>query len=211
MEFFERYNLIDLIIIGMLFITLILGIWKGFIRSLTGLASLVLGVVLAVKYYPAVEPYLGKISSLDPHISMILSMVIIFIAVQVVFVVIRRVLDALLDLTRLSWLDRVFGAAMGLVAGFLVVAAAVEVMLLGIPEWPLLKESRLARPVDQLARGALQYVPKSARDQLQALISKWQGTGEGLTAQSPKQMTPPKGPPSVPPQTSPTMPREHRK
>ena len=117
------------------------------------------------------------------------------------------VLDALLDLTRLSWLDRVFGAAMGLVAGFLVVAAAVEVMLLGIPEWPLLKESRLARPVDQLARGALQYVPKSARDHLQVLISKWQGTEEGTAAQSPRQVTAPKSPPFVPPQTSTRIPR----
>jgi membrane protein required for colicin V production len=211
MEFFERYNLIDLFIIGTLLITLTLGIWKGFIRSLTGLASLVFGVVLAMKYYSVVEPYLGKISSLDPHISMILSMVIVFIAVQVVFVVIRRVLDALLDLTRLSWLDRIFGAAMGLVAGFLVVAATVEVMLLGIPEWPLVKESRLARPVDQLAREALQYVPKSARDQVQALISKWKGTRESVPSQSPRQVIAPKGPPIVPPQTSPTMPREDPK
>jgi membrane protein required for colicin V production len=211
MEFFERYNLIDLFIIGTLLITLTLGIWKGFVRSLTGLASLVLGVVLAMKYYPAVEPYLGKISSLDPHISMILSMIIIFIAVQIVFIAIRRLLDALLDLTRLSWLDRVFGAAMGLVAGFLVVAATVEVMLLGIPEWPLLKESRLARPVDQLAREALQYVPKSARDQVQALISKWKGTRESLSSHSPRQVTAPKGPPIVPTKTSPIMPREDPK
>ena len=66
-----------------------------------------------------VEPYLNKISSLDRHVSMILSMIIVFIGVQVVFVAIGHIMDVLPDLTRLTWLDRVLGGTMGLVAGFL--------------------------------------------------------------------------------------------
>jgi len=179
MKFLEAYNLIDIFIVVVLLITLILGIWKGFLRSLAGLASLVIGVVLATRYYPVVEPYLGRISSLDPQISMILSMVIIFVAVQAVFVVIRRILDALIDVTRLGWLDRTFGALIGLGAGFLVVSAVVELLLLGFPEWPMLRDSKLVRPVDQLARKAVTLAPKSAQDQLQSLIEKLKGTPGG--------------------------------
>lgn len=179
MKFLEAYNLIDIFIVVVLSITLILGIWKGFLRSLAGLASLVVGVVLAARYYPVVEPYLGKISSLDPQISMILSMVIIFVAVQAVFVVIRRILDALIDVTRLGWLDRTLGALIGLGAGFLVISAVVEMLLFGFPEWPMLRDSKLVRPVDQLARKAVTLAPKGAQDQLQSLIEKLKGTPGG--------------------------------
>ena len=106
MKFIETYNLIDLFIMSTLMVTLILGLWKGFIRSLTAVAGLVIGIGAAAKYHPEVAPYLGKISSLDPNISKMLSMIIVFIAVQVLFVVLRRILAKLIDVTRLSWLDQ---------------------------------------------------------------------------------------------------------
>jgi len=200
MNAIDTYNFIDLFVLGTLAIAAILGIWKGFIRSLAALASLVLGVVCALRYYRSVEPYLGKISSLDPHISMILSMVIIFIAVQGLFVVLRRLLDALLDLTRLGWLDRVFGAAMGAVGGFIVVVAVVEALLVGIPDWPVVKESKLARPVDDAARRAMQYAPRSWTDQMQAFLDQWKGM-QGISAAQPPagRPVPARGPAAVPP------------
>jgi membrane protein required for colicin V production len=194
MKYAEGYNLIDLVIIALLLMGLILGTWKGFLRTLTALASLVVGVVAAFKYYTKVEPYLTKISALDPHISMILSMVIIFIAVQALFVVVRFILDALIDLTHLSWLDRIFGAAMGLAAGFLVAATGVEVVLAGVPEWPMVKESKLAPAVHEAATKGYERSPQSVKDQLQALLSKWQGTTESSSLKGPAKGEPPKGP-----------------
>jgi membrane protein required for colicin V production len=173
MKFLESYNPIDLFIMGTLLVTFVLGLWKGFLRSLSALAGLVVGVVAALKYYPVVEPYLKKISSLDPHISIALAMIIIFVAVQAVFVLIRRALEALLSVTRLGWLDRIFGSAMGVAAGLLIVAAAVQVLLIVLPEWPTVKASRLVQPLNGLTEMALTYAPKQARDQLQALITKW--------------------------------------
>ena len=199
MNVIEAYNAIDLFIMGTLLVTLILGIWKGFVRSLTALASLVAGVVLAIKYYPAAQAYLNKISTLDPQISMILAMVIIFIAVQIVFVVIRKILEALIDLTRLSWLDRIFGAAMGIAAGMLVVAAAVQAMLIGIPDWPLVKTSKLIKPVDQLTGKAVTYAPKQVTDQWQSIMTKWKGTQELAQPTPQRQATPSPKAPAAPP------------
>jgi membrane protein required for colicin V production len=175
MQLIDSYNLVDMFIMGTLLISLILGIWKGFVRSLTALASLVLGVLLALKYYPSVVQYLDKISKLDPQISMIIAMVIIFILVQIIFLIIRRVLDFLLDLTRLTWLDRILGAIMGIVAGLIIVAAGVQILLIGVPDWPIVKTSKLVIPIDRLTAKALLYAPKDARDQWQAFISKWKG------------------------------------
>lgn len=195
----ESYNLIDLFILGTLLITLILGTWKGFVRSLTALASLVLGVAAAVKYHTLAQPYLSKVSSLDPQISAILSMVIIFILVQIVFVGIRWILDALLDLTKLSWLDRIFGAAMGFGAGFLIVAAAVQGIMIGLPDWPLVKTSKLVGPVDQLSVKAMNYAPKQAKDHIQAVIAKWKGSQEPASVAPQREANSSQRPPSVPP------------
>lgn len=200
MTFIESYNLIDLFILGTLLMTLILGVWKGFIRSLTALASLVVGVIAALRYNSVAQPYLSKVSSLDPQIASILSMVVIFILVQIVFVAIRWILAALLDLTRLSWLDRIFGAAMGLAAGFLIVAAGVQALLIGIPDWPLVKTSKLIGPVDQLAVKGMNYAPKQARDQVQSVITKWKGIQEPGSAVAQRDAVPlQKAAPSAPP------------
>jgi len=178
MKYIEAYNLVDLFIMGTLLVTLVFGIWKGFVRSLTALASVVIGVLFAAKYNSLVQPYLNKISSLDPHISTILSMVIVFVAVQAVFVVIRRILDALIDLTRLSWLDRCLGAVMGAVAGFLLVACTVQAILIGIPDWPVVKTSKLMPPVHSLTDEVLARSPKPVRDQVHSFLTKWKGTPE---------------------------------
>jgi membrane protein required for colicin V production len=175
MQLIDNYNLVDILIMGTLLISLILGIWKGFARSLTALASLVLGVLLALKYYPSVVQYLDKISKLDPQISMILAMVIIFILVQIVFLIIRRILDFLLDLTRLTWLDRILGAVMGTVAGLVIVAAGVQVLLMVVPDWPVVKTSKGVILIDRLTSQALPYAPKDARDQWETFKSKLKG------------------------------------
>ncbi|MBM3299843.1 MAG: CvpA family protein, partial [Deltaproteobacteria bacterium] len=151
MKSLEAYNFIDVFIVGALLVTLILGLWKGFIRSLTAVAGLVIGVVAAVRYYPLVQPYLAKVSSLDPNISMILSMVGVFILVQAFFVLIRRGLAVLIDVTKLSWLDRVLGGAMGSCAGLMIVAATVHAVLLTVPDWPVVGSSRLIKPVNVLS------------------------------------------------------------
>jgi membrane protein required for colicin V production len=184
----DMYNPIDIIILAIVSMGFILGIWKGFVRSLTALASLAFGVVLAVKYYPTVEPYLGKVSSLEPHLAMAISMILIFIAVQVVFVLIRRVLAAIVDVTNLSWLDRVLGALMGVFSASLVVAAGVQVILVGMPESKVVKESRLVKPVDQLAKRGVEYLPPSSKKQLQSLAQKWK------KEQSPKGFQPTQSP-----------------
>jgi membrane protein required for colicin V production len=195
----ESYNLIDLAIVCVILLAFIFGTWKGFIRSLTAWDGLALGVVLAGKYYGLVAPYLNKISSLDRHVSMILSMILIFVGVQVVFVAIRYLMDVLLDLTRLTWLDRALGGAMGLAAGFLIVAASVQALLVGVPEWPPVKTSKLVRPVDQITGQALKHAPEQVREQAQALIAKLKGFSETSPQSGQKPGSPAPKPPAASP------------
>ncbi len=178
MQFIEAYNPVDLFIITTILISLILGLWKGFVRSLTALTGLVLGFVIAGKYYPEVQVYLYKISSLNPQIAMIISMLALFVMVQAAFVLIRKLLDTLIDITRLGWLDRVLGALMGASTGLVFIAVTVQALILTAPEWPSVKNSNLIQVVDSLTIKAMDYAPQQAKDQVNAMVNKWRGFGE---------------------------------
>ena len=194
MEIVQGYNIIDLCIALILLVGLILGIWKGFVRSITALASVVLGVLAAVKYYPAVEPYLGKISKLDPQISMILSMVIIFILIQIAFVLLRLLLEAAIDVTQLGWLDRTFGAIMGLLAATILIVVAVQGLMLGMPEEAVVKKSKLVPIANRIGAKMLEYMPHGMKQQLDKSIKEWKGPKETTKSGADKKSAPPKTP-----------------
>ncbi|MGB9617089.1 MAG: CvpA family protein [Desulfomonilaceae bacterium] len=175
MEQLEQYNLIDMFVAVTLVVAFLLGLWKGFARTLAAVAGVGIGILAASRYHGSVEPYLSRISSLDPYICTILSMIILFIAVQAVFVLIRKGLDLLLDFTRLGWLDRILGAGLGVGAGFLFVATTVQLLVLAAPEWPAIKTSKLIPPIEQASRAALSRVPPSIRAPFQSLTTKWKG------------------------------------
>ncbi len=175
MKFIEAYNPVDLFILTTVLISLILGLWKGFVRSLTALAGLVIGIVVAGKYYPDVQVYIYKVSSLNPQIAMVISMLALFVFVQAIFVLIRKMMDTLIDITRLGWLDRVMGALMGASTGLVMVAAVVQLLVLTAPEWPSIKGSALIAPVESLTLRALEYAPQQAKDQINAMVNKWRG------------------------------------
>jgi len=194
METIQGYNVVDLFIVLTLVIGFLLGLWKGFVRAFTALASVVLGVLAAMKYYPSVEPYLAKISKLDPQISMILSMIIVFILVQIIFVILRLLLEAAVDVTKLGWLDRSFGAIMGVLAALVVVVVIVQGLLVGVPDWSTVTKSKLVPPVNRLGLKMVEYVPGSVKDQLRQSIEKWKGTGESKPAKPGEKTDAPKAP-----------------
>jgi membrane protein required for colicin V production len=203
MEIAQGYNIIDLCIALVLLIGLILGIWKGFVRSITALASVVLGVFGAMKYYPAVEPYLGKISKLDPQISMILSMVIIFILVQIVFVLLRLLLEAAVDVTKLGWLDRTFGALMGLLAATVLIVVAVQGLMIGIPEETVVKKSKLVPVANRIGTKMLEYMPQGMKQQLEKSVKEWKGSKAATKSGSDKKSAPPQAPIGTPQKKAP--------
>ncbi len=180
MSFIEASNPIDIFILATILITFILGFWKGFVRSLTALTGLAVGVWASTSYYPLVQNQLAKVSSLNPQISTIISMVLVFVLVQALFVIIRRLLEAILDFTHLGWLDRILGAAMGVVTGFIIAAASVQVALIAVPEWRAVRLSVLALPIEGMTYKLMAYVPQATRSEVHAVISKWRPPQEGL-------------------------------
>lgn len=110
---------LDAVVILILAIFLARGIWIGFIRQMASLFALILGFVVAGRYYGQsahlVTPYIQN-KQLGFFVAYILLFLIAFYAVIVLGILLKRVMTVSL----LGWFDRVLGAALGVGKGIFV-------------------------------------------------------------------------------------------
>jgi membrane protein required for colicin V production len=129
---------VDLSLLGVLLLSLVLGLWRGFVLEVLALAGWVVAYFAAQwltptwsRHVPAGEPG----SSLN-HAA---TFAIAFIAVLVAWGLASRVLRMLINATPLRGADRVLGAAFGLARGVLLLMALATVVALTpaatSPEW----------------------------------------------------------------------------
>ncbi len=113
--------MIDYIIIGIIAFSVLISIFRGFVREVLSLGSWVVAFIVASQFYPYLATYLTQIES--PYVRNGSAIGILFIATLIVGAIVNYVIAQLVDKTGLSGTDRVLGAAFGLVRGTLIVAA----------------------------------------------------------------------------------------
>lgn len=119
--------MIDAIIIGIIVFSLLVSLWRGFIREVLSLVSWVVAFFIASKFYPYLSallvnvdlPYIQKSEFLRNGVAA----AILFIAVLIVGGIVNTLLSQLADKTGLTGTDRVLGAAFGALRGIFIVAA----------------------------------------------------------------------------------------
>lgn len=124
-------NWLDIIILVILVISIFTGLKQGLIKGALSLAGLVVGVVLASKFYLQLGRAMGFIPNVD------IANVVAFILILVVVMIIANVLAALLKQTAravmLAWVDYLGGAVFGFLMGAIFMGAllAIWVRFLG--------------------------------------------------------------------------------
>jgi membrane protein required for colicin V production len=120
-------NWLDFLIIALVAASVISSIINGLTRELVRLAAVVLGLLMALWWYPLPARYIEPYTS-APAVAGFVGFLAIFIAFLILGSVVSWLLGKLLDAAGLRWFDRILGAAFGLVRGMLVSAA----LLMGI-------------------------------------------------------------------------------
>ena len=134
----------DYLIIGVLAFSMLLGLFRGFVREAIGVIAWLGGLWLAWRYAPLVEPLLG--GTIDsPPASTWAARAIIVVAILILGWIVAGVLSYLLQHSALSvMVDRLLGLLFGLVRGAVVIAAIVMlVQFLRVDEVEWYKKSRL--------------------------------------------------------------------
>lgn len=155
-------TLFDWALVIVMVLSVVAAAAQGFFAELFSLAGTVIGLVLAAWEYwrvaPYYEPYVksGAIASAAGFLT-------IFLIVVLIAGVAGKVTRWAMKEVGLRWVDRLLGAAFGLVRGIVVVAAVVLALATFAPESRMLRESSLGRYVLLAARVGSWLAPADVR------------------------------------------------
>ena len=117
-------NWLDAAIIIVLVVLIILGFRRGLIGSAVPLAGIVLGIVLAGRFYGSVAMWLSTWLHSEAQ-AKIAGFAVIFVLVMLAAAIIATLLRRFLSLLLPGWVDRVGGLAFGLIMGAVVCGASL--------------------------------------------------------------------------------------
>lgn len=116
---------IDYILAGIVFISMVFGAIRGFLRESIALLGWLTGLWLAWRYAPLLEPYLGG-SLADTELQVWVARIIVLLTVVMAAWLVGSLLGFLVQRSGLTLgIDRILGGVFGLVRGAVIVGFAV--------------------------------------------------------------------------------------
>ena len=113
-------NILDIIILICLIPALIQGIFKGFISQAISIISLILGAWASARFTDTVYQWLAQYIPGSEQSLRIAAFVLIFIVVIVGLTLLGKLLEKVIKLVMLGWMNRLLGAVFALVKWLLV-------------------------------------------------------------------------------------------
>jgi membrane protein required for colicin V production len=156
------FNWMDILILVILAVTLILGLIKGFIRQVIGLAAVVVGLLLAATYYLPVSRTVRRVVAAEKW-SELIAFLLVFLAVLVAGWLIAFLVSKLIR-GPLRFIDHLFGGALGLLKGVLICGVIVFALLAFPVDKKALLKSELAPYCYWITKGIVRLIPQELKD-----------------------------------------------
>jgi membrane protein required for colicin V production len=144
-------NWLDIVLIVAIGIATFIGLRKGIIRAALTLAGLIVGIILAGRFYSPFSEHLTLISS--PVWAKVAAFAIIFIGVMVIAAILARLLERAASAIMLGWVNRLVGAILGFIIGAMFCGALLAIWVKYVSISGAITESKIA-PI------LLDYFPK---------------------------------------------------
>jgi len=116
-------NWLDIVILVLIAISTLLGLRTGIIKAALSLVGVIVGVILAGRYYVPLSEQLSFIS--QAGVARTVAFAIILVGVMVLAAVLASVLKRAVSLVMLGWVNRLGGAIFGLAMGAIFCAAVL--------------------------------------------------------------------------------------
>lgn len=152
-------NWADYFILGLIGLSILVSLWRGFIKEALSLVTWIVAFLVALMFSESFAEFLKPWISL-PSARAAAAIAILFIAVLILGGLIGFLAGQLVRKTGLGGTDRVLGTVFGAARGVLIVA--VIVMLAGLtalPQDPWWRESQLLPHFERLALWLADYLP----------------------------------------------------
>ncbi|MDT8409873.1 MAG: CvpA family protein [Wenzhouxiangellaceae bacterium] len=156
-------NAADLAILGILAVSVIVSLLRGFIKEVFSIlvwaAAIFAAFQVSGPFAEALEPMIEL-----PSARMIIAFSAVFLLVLIIGGLVGYLIGQMVEKTGLSSTDRLFGAVFGLARGVLIVVVAVMLArLTPFIQDPWWQQSRLLPSFEQLAIQAGRYLPEPMR------------------------------------------------
>ena len=149
----------DYAVIGIVALSLVLGLWRGVVSELIALAAWVLAFMAALEFGAQTGQFLFA-GIADPAIRALAGCALVFVGVLVVMSLLRLAVHSMVKALGLSLSDRLLGMFFGLARGVLVVMALVAAGgLTSAPQQPWWKQATLAQPLETAVLVAKPWLP----------------------------------------------------
>jgi membrane protein required for colicin V production len=157
-------NIGDWIFAAVIVISVLVAAAQGFFLEVFSLAGVVVGFLLAAWEYTRVAAWMTFIN--PPWAANLVAFFVIFVVVTILAGAIGRIATWGMKQVGLRWVDRVLGAAFGVIRGLLVVTVIVMATAAFAPNAQWLRQSQTAPYFLVVGRGASWLAPAEVRNRV---------------------------------------------
>ncbi|NBB91934.1 MAG: CvpA family protein [Gammaproteobacteria bacterium] len=171
-------NWADYAILGILLVSMVVSLFRGFIREVFSLLVWIAAVYAALQ---AAGPLAVRLEGVIevPSVRVIVAFVGVFVLVLAVGGLVNYLLGKLVDGTGLTGTDRLFGALFGALRGLAIVLAAVIIAgFTPFTEDPWWRQSKLLPEMERMADWLVGFFPESIQSYLPDQVNTEQVTTE---------------------------------
>ena len=170
-------NFLDFLLLILIAWSVFRGFTAGFAREGIGFAASILGILFGLWFYGLPAAWVRDYFS--ARVANLIGFLIVFTFIVLIGAIVSRVLSNVFKWAGLSWMDRILGAAFGLVRGSLVAIALVMVITAFAPAPPpqFIAESRVMPYITDAASAIAAVAPSELKqnfhDSLERLRRYW--------------------------------------
>jgi membrane protein required for colicin V production len=155
-------NWLDIFLLVIIGVSLVLGLIKGLMRMVIGIASVVAGFIIAALYYRPVSVLFSRMLSAEiwRHlVAFVLVFVVVLVAGGLVSLLLSKIIKG-----PLRFADRVLGGMLGVVTGVLICGVLVIAQLAFPVDKQALRRSAIAPYCYWLTKGMIQVIPQELKE-----------------------------------------------
>ena len=138
-----KFSLLDWLLLAILVYSIAVSWFKGFIREVLGLITVLVGVLLAAWFYRGVGRLFKDVVRTE-NIALFFGFSLIFVMTLVAGFLVIWLVTKFMKFAKLQWADRLLGAAFGFIRGWLISAAILLALTAFEIQTERLKGSELA-------------------------------------------------------------------
>ncbi|MBP5210401.1 MAG: CvpA family protein [Bacteroidales bacterium] len=156
-------GVIDIIIVCCFIPALFFGMRKGLVAQIVAVLVIYFGIKLSLLFSGVVSEWIMNITSFNPTSVKILSFILIFTVVALLLNLVGKLIEKVLKITLLGWLNRLLGSIVAVFITLLILSVAAYLISTAnqtfgfIPEEKL-AESSLFNPLSEFAKNIFPYL-----------------------------------------------------